>query len=104
MNIKNLPTSREEVAQIVISVIANTYGVGVDEVIEETNFRGDLGMDSLDVIEVVLNIEKEFNIDIEDADIDKINTVEQMINHLHNSFETMRKELQTVSNGQQSKS
>lgn len=100
MNIGSLPISREEIAKIVISVVADTMCINVSDVAEETSFSNDLGMDSLDTAELLLNVEKEFSIDLDDSDIIKVTTVGQMIDCLHEAFNKMREELTVVSNGQ----
>ena len=53
---------------------------GKREIKPEDNLLGDLGFDSLDYIEIAMSIEDEFNIDISDDELEKINTVQDVIN------------------------
>jgi acyl carrier protein len=48
----------------------------------ETSFVNDLGADSLDVVELVMALEEEFNIEISDEDAEKIKTVEDAVNYI----------------------
>ncbi len=52
------------------------------EVRDDASFVDDLGADSLDIVELVMAIEKAFNIDIPDEDAEKIETVEDAINYI----------------------
>lgn len=63
-------------------IIADKLGVEVSEVKLEATFREDLGADSLDLFEVVMGIEEEFNISIENDDLEKIITVEDALNYI----------------------
>ena len=57
------------------SIIASKLGLGEDEVTPEKNLANDLGADSLDVVELSMELEREFNLKFEDSDTDKIQTV-----------------------------
>lgn len=59
----------------VIQVISEQLGVDVDEIQPEMNIVDDLGADSLDVVEVVMALEEEFNVEIPDEEAAKIKTV-----------------------------
>ena len=54
----------------------------VGEITESANFVQDLGLDSLDVVEVVMELEHEFNIQIPDNEADSLKTVEQAIDYI----------------------
>lgn len=60
--------------------IENSSGVKVNELTE--NFREDLGFDSLDIVELVMELEYEFDIEISDEEIQKIKTVQQCIDFI----------------------
>ena len=57
------------------SIIASKLGLEEDEITPEKNLSNDLGADSLDVVELSMELEREFNLKFEDADTEKIETV-----------------------------
>ena len=59
--------------------IAEQLGVAADEVKSESSFIEDLGADSLDIVELVMALEEEFNIEISDEDAEKIRTVKDVV-------------------------
>ncbi len=61
-------------------IIAEKLGVELSEVIPEASFVDDLGADSLDLVELVMTMEEEFDIDISDEDAEKLVTVLDAIN------------------------
>jgi len=64
-----------EVAERVKSIIVDKLGVEESEVTETASFTNDLGADSLDTVELIMEFEKEFNISIPDDQVEKISTV-----------------------------
>ncbi len=64
-----------EVAQRVKSIIVDKLGVEESEVTENASFTNDLGADSLDTVELIMEFEKEFNLSIPDDQAEKISTV-----------------------------
>lgn len=66
----------------VISIIVDKLGVAEDEVTAEANFTNDLGADSLDTVELIMEFEKEFNIAIPDDQAEKIQTVGDAISYI----------------------
>ena len=64
-----------EVAQRVKSIIVDKLGVEESEVTDTASFTNDLGADSLDTVELIMEFEKEFNISIPDDQAEKISTV-----------------------------
>ncbi len=74
--------SKDEIAGKAKALIAETLGVGLDEVEASASFIDDLGADSLDIVELVMAIEKEFNIEIPDEDAEKIATVQDAIDYI----------------------
>lgn len=57
------------------SIIASKLGIDESEITPEKNLSNDLGADSLDVVELSMDLEREFNLKFEDADTEKIQTV-----------------------------
>ena len=71
-----------EIAQKVISIIIDKLGVEESEVTTEASFTNDLGADSLDTVELIMEFEKEFNISIPDDQAENIGTVGKAIAYL----------------------
>lgn len=71
-----------EIAEKVKSIIVEKLGVEKSEVTEEASFTNDLGADSLDTVELIMEFEKEFNISIPDEQAENIATVGQAIAYL----------------------
>ncbi len=63
-------------------IIEKELGVEREKLTPEASFIEDLGADSLDVVELVMEFEKEFNIDIPDEDAEKLRTVGDAIKYL----------------------
>jgi len=70
------------VATKVIEIIVNKLGVEEGQVTLAASFTNDLGADSLDTVELIMEFERSFNLTIEDADAEKIQTVGDAINYL----------------------
>jgi len=71
-----------EIAQKVRSIIKEKLGVEESEITNEASFTNDLGADSLDTVELIMEFEKEFNISIPDEQAESIQTVGQAISYL----------------------
>ena len=63
-------------------IIIDKLGIEESEVTDSASFTNDLGADSLDTVELIMEFEKEFNISIPDEDAEKIGTVGQAISYL----------------------
>ena len=74
-----------EIAAKVVAIVVDKLGVEESQVTPEASFTGDLGADSLDTIELIMEIEKEFGISIPDDQAEKITTVGVAIAHIENS-------------------
>lgn len=74
-----------EVAEKVKSIIVDKLGVEESEVTPEASFTNDLGADSLDTVELIMEFEKEFNIAIPDEQAEKIGTVGDAITYIENN-------------------
>lgn len=64
------------------ALIVEALGVQADEVVPAASFIEDLGADSLDIVELVMEIEKEFDLEISDDDAEKIETVKDAVDHI----------------------
>ncbi|MBD3639083.1 MAG: acyl carrier protein [Crocinitomicaceae bacterium] len=71
-----------DVKSRVMSIIVDKLGVAEDEVTAEASFTNDLGADSLDTVELIMEFEKEFNIAIPDDQAEKIQTVGDAIAYI----------------------
>ncbi|MBE2254383.1 MAG: acyl carrier protein [Myxococcaceae bacterium] len=65
------------------SIIADQLGVSEDEIKMESSFIEDLGADSLDIVELVMAMEEEFEIEIPDEEAENIKTVGDAINYIN---------------------
>lgn len=73
---------RADVLQRVLEVVKNFEKVDAAKVTPESHFINDLGLDSLDVVEVVMALEQEFVLDIPDHDAEKIQTIAEAVEYL----------------------
>lgn len=71
-----------EVMERVTKVIVDRLGVDESEVKPEASFRDDLGADSLDVVELVMEFEDEFDMEISDEDAENIKTVGDAVKYI----------------------
>ncbi|MBR4154648.1 MAG: acyl carrier protein [Paludibacteraceae bacterium] len=71
-----------EVANKVKEIIVEKLGVEASEVTETASFTNDLGADSLDTVELIMEFEREFDIQIAEEDAEKITTVGEAISHI----------------------
>lgn len=74
--------SNDELVQKVKDIIAESLGVKKTEVVPTASFIDDLNADSLDIVELVMTIEKEFDIEIPDDEAEKIRTVQDAIDYI----------------------
>ncbi len=61
-------------------IIAEQLGINEDDIAAESSLSDDLGADSLDIVEIAMALEEEFEVEISDADIDSIDTVKDFTN------------------------
>ena len=74
-----------EINEKVQAIIAEKLSVDVADVTPEKSFTNDLGADSLDTVELIMEFEKEFGISIPDDQAEKITTVEDAIKYIENN-------------------
>ena len=82
VSFNKLKITMSEITQKVKSIIVDKLGVEESEVTPEASFTNDLGADSLDTVELIMEFEKEFNISIPDDQAENIATVGQAISYL----------------------
>ncbi len=70
------------ISERVIDIVAEQLGVDKEKVKPETHFINDLGADSLDTVELVMELEEEFDVNIPDESAEKIETVGQAIDFI----------------------
>ena len=71
-----------EIQEKVVKIIVDKLGVKESEVTPEATFTGDLGADSLDTVELVMEFEKAFDVQVEDEAAEKFQTVGDVINYI----------------------
>ncbi|HPF93645.1 MAG: acyl carrier protein [Perlabentimonas sp.] len=74
-----------DIATRVKAIIVDKLGVDENEVTPEASFTNDLGADSLDTVELIMEFEKEFNLSIPDEEAEKIGSVGDAINYIENN-------------------
>ena len=74
-----------DIASRVKKIIIDKLGVDEAEVTNEASFTNDLGADSLDTVELIMEFEKEFNISIPDDQAEKISTVGEAIKYIEDN-------------------
>ncbi len=74
--------SREEVLEQVKSVLSDKLGIDEGEITDDASFEADLGADSLDLVEVVMDLEDQFGLKIPDEDARGLTTVGKAIDYV----------------------
>lgn len=64
------------------SIIAEQLGIDASEIKLESSFVDDLGADSLDIVELIMALEEEFDIEFPDEDAEKISTVSDIVDYI----------------------
>ncbi|MGN1301009.1 MAG: acyl carrier protein [Clostridia bacterium] len=74
--------SNEEILEKLKSIVVDQLGVSEENVTEEATFVDDLAADSLDIVELIMRIEEDFEMEIPDEDAEKIVTVGDVVNYI----------------------
>ncbi|MGB9607349.1 MAG: acyl carrier protein [bacterium] len=75
-----------DIVEKVRNIVAERLNVNPEEVTLETTFE-DLGADSLDVMDLIMELEQEFDIEIPDEDAEKIRTIEDTVNYIQSRLQ-----------------
>ena len=75
-------TTKEKVK----SIIVDKLGIKPEDINDNSSFTNDMGADSLDTVELIMEFEKEFNIKIADEDAEKIKTFGEAVNEVENKL------------------
>ncbi|MBR5146616.1 MAG: acyl carrier protein [Bacteroidales bacterium] len=76
-----------DVKEKVVSIIVEKLGVNPEDVVETASFTNDLGADSLDTVELIMEFEKEFNVTIPDDQAEKISTVGDALKYIEENID-----------------
>ena len=71
----------------ILDIISNQLGSDKGDVTPEASVVDDLGADSLDVVELVMALEEEFNLEIPDEEAEKIKSVQDILNHMESALQ-----------------
>ena len=64
------------------SILSEQFDVEEDNITMETSIVNDLGADSLDVVDLLMNIDDEFGVEVPDEDVEKVKTVEDLVAYI----------------------
>lgn len=78
-------STKEDTVRRVKDLIAENLGVNPEEIQPKASFIDDLGADSLDIVELVMAIEKVFDLEIPDEDAEQISTVQDAIDYIESN-------------------
>ena len=73
---------KEIMLEKIKEIVADSLNADVDTLTEETSFKDDLGADSLDLFEMVMAFEEEFEVEIPSEDLEQINTIGDVVKYL----------------------
>jgi acyl carrier protein len=76
------PTSEPAIFARLQELISHRFGVKAEEIRRDSSFIDDLGGDSIDIVELIIDIEKAFDLSIPDEDSEKIATVQDAIDYI----------------------
>ena len=76
-----------EIKNRIVEIIANQLGIEEDDVTAEASVVDDLGADSLDVVELVMALEEEFDLEIPDEEAEKITSVQNIFDYMASALQ-----------------
>lgn len=83
---------KEELLARLKEIIIDRLDVEEDQIVPEASFVEDLGADSLDIVELIMGIEEEFDIEIPDEDAEKLTTVGEAMNYTFNKLDVVEED------------
>ena len=78
----------QAVEQKVIEIVSEQMGVDKGEIARETSFINDLNADSLDIVELIISFEEEFDIEIPDEEVENIKTVQDAVSFISKALDS----------------
>ncbi len=78
--------TQQEIFKEVQDILVDQLGVEPEEVTMDANFIDDLNADSLDIVELIMTLEQEFEVSIPDEDAEKISNVADVVNYIKDNF------------------
>jgi acyl carrier protein len=76
-----------EMKEKIVDIIANQLGIERGDVTPEASVIDDLGADSLDVVELIMALEEEFNLEIPDEEAERIKSVQDIFSHMQSALQ-----------------
>jgi acyl carrier protein len=76
-----------EIKNRIVEIVANQLGIEEEDVTAEASVIDDLGADSLDVVELVMALEEEFDLEIPDEEAEKITNVQNIFDYMANALQ-----------------
>ena len=80
---KNEMFKMNNVEKKIKKIISKILNIKVEKILNNASFSDDLSADSLDIVELIMAIEEEFDIEISDEDAEKLNTVQKSIDYIN---------------------
>lgn len=74
--------SSEEITKRIKEIVCEQLGVALEEVTPQASFIDDLGADSLDIVELIMALEEEYDLEIPDEEAEKLTTVDTVIQYV----------------------
>ncbi|HIP92561.1 MAG TPA: acyl carrier protein [Thermotoga sp.] len=78
---------KSEILEKIRRMISEKLEIGIDEVREDANIIEDLGADSLDLVDIIMYVEDTFGIRVEDEELEKIRTLEDIVDNIAKKLE-----------------
>lgn len=75
--------TKENIMSNAVALIADQLGISPESVTPTSHIQNDLGADSLDIVEMMMMLEDAFNMEIPDEIMEKTDTVEKLVNYIH---------------------
>ncbi len=76
-----------EIKNRIVEIVANQLGIEEEDITAEASVIDDLGADSLDVVELVMALEEEFDLEIPDEEAEKITNVQNIFDYMANALQ-----------------